>query len=57
MFTVCVGIGQFVYMLDGENIIGLNHKLHCKKPVRNKRNFNIFWHLNRCIFYLVHFLG
>lgn len=27
MFTVCVGIGQFVCMLDGENVIGLHHKI------------------------------
>lgn len=27
VFTVCVGVGQFVYMLDGENIIGLHHKI------------------------------
>lgn len=26
-FTACVGIGQSVYMLDGENIIGLHHKI------------------------------
>ena len=62
MFTVRMGTGQLVYMLDGENIIGLHHKishhkLHCKKFVRNERNFNISLHLNRGIFYLVHFLG